>query len=249
MIYVLSDIHGNSERFNSIMEQINLQPEDTLYVLGDVVDRYPDGIKILKKLIKMNNVKILLGNHEYMMLNALDPINEKDKWEQERALSLWYRNGGYVTHNYLKHIRKDMRREIFDFLRELPINIKIEVNDKKFLLVHGSPLENYNWEFREYETKEKFAVWERWQPFDPVPQGYTMIFGHTPTINFQDNDPLEICKFENAIGIDCGCGYPKSSFYGEAMGRLACVRLNDMKVFYSEEEGVENDKKNIRPTS
>ena len=76
-----------------------------------------------------------------------------------------------------------------------------------------------------------------------------MIFGHTPTINFQDNDPLEICKFKNAIGIDCGCGYPKSSFYGEAMGRLACVRLNDMKVFYSEEEGVENDKKNIRPTS
>ena len=45
MIYVLSDIHGNTERYNSIMQQINLQESDTLYVLGDVIDRYPDGIK------------------------------------------------------------------------------------------------------------------------------------------------------------------------------------------------------------
>ena len=34
MIYVMSDIHGNAIRFNSIMEQIDLQPEDTLYILG-----------------------------------------------------------------------------------------------------------------------------------------------------------------------------------------------------------------------
>lgn len=238
MIYVLSDIHGNSERFDSIMKQINLQPEDTLYILGDVVDRYPDGIKLLRKIMKMDNVKMLLGNHEYMMLNALDPISKRDEWEQERTLNLWYRNGGYVTHYYLKHIRKDIRREVFDFLRKLPLNIKIEVGDKKYLLVHGSPLENYSWIYREYETKEKFAVWERWQPFDPVPEGYTLVFGHTPTIHFQDNDPLEVLFCDNAIGIDCGSGFPKSQFEGETIGRLACLRLDDMKVFYSEEEGV-----------
>ena len=71
MTYVLSDIHGQMRRFQSIMKQINLQPEDTLYVLGDVIDRYPDGIKILRQLMVMPNVKLLLGNHEFMMLNAL----------------------------------------------------------------------------------------------------------------------------------------------------------------------------------
>ena len=69
MIYVLSDIHGQKQRFESIMKQINLQPEDTLYVLGDVIDRNPDGIKILRKLMAMPNVKMILGNHEYMMLD------------------------------------------------------------------------------------------------------------------------------------------------------------------------------------
>ena len=50
MIYVMSDIHGNVRRFDSIMEEIDLQPDDTLYVLGDVIDRFPYGIKILQEL-------------------------------------------------------------------------------------------------------------------------------------------------------------------------------------------------------
>ena len=71
MIYVLSDIHGNERRFNSIMKQINLQSEDTLYVLGDVIDRHPGGIRLLRRIMAMPNAKMLLGNHEYMMLRAL----------------------------------------------------------------------------------------------------------------------------------------------------------------------------------
>ena len=153
MVYVLSDIHGNLNRYNSIIEQINLQETDILYILGDVIDRYPDGIKILREIIKKDNVKMLLGNHEYMMLEALYPLGSVDEWEYKRSLSLWYRNGGNVTHNYLKHIRKEIRQEVFDYLRNLPINLKVEVNDKNYLLVHGSPMENYSWIYREYETK------------------------------------------------------------------------------------------------
>ena len=71
MTYVLSDIHGNLRRFESIMSQINLQPDDTLYILGDVVDRYHAGIKILRQILKTPNMKMLIGNHEYMMLRAI----------------------------------------------------------------------------------------------------------------------------------------------------------------------------------
>ena len=53
MTYVLSDIHGNMANFKSILKQIDLQPEDTLYVLGDVIDRYPDGIRIIRMIMSM----------------------------------------------------------------------------------------------------------------------------------------------------------------------------------------------------
>lgn len=116
MIYVMSDIHGQKRRFDSVMKQINLQPEDTLYVLGDVIDRNPDGIKILRQIMAMSNAKMLLGNHELMMMNALYyPPPEDEEWPEyyyERKQSLWYRNGGQITHNYLKHIRKTTRQEI-----------------------------------------------------------------------------------------------------------------------------------------
>lgn len=228
MIYVMSDIHGNSRRFNSIMEQINLQSTDTLYILGDVIDRYPDGIRILRKLMKMENVKMLLGNHEFMMLKALK-TQEDDFYSPYSGLSLWYRNGGRVTHNYLKHIRKELRREVFAYLQELPTNIEIEVNGKKYLLVHGAPECNYRRVHGDYDTSKEYAVWHRWKTFEYVPEGYTLIFGHTPTLNFNDVVPLEVFVCLHAIGIDCGSGF------GD--GRLACVRLDDMKIFYSSEEG------------
>ena len=121
MTYVLSDIHGNLRRFESIMKQINLQPDDTLYILGDVVDRYPHGVKILRQIMKMPNVKMLIGNHEYMMLKAIghckDAADEKENtnWRERR---LWYRNGGMITHEYLKHIKKEYRADVFRFIRQ-----------------------------------------------------------------------------------------------------------------------------------
>lgn len=45
-------------------------------------------------------------------------------------------------------------------------------------------------------------------------------------MKFQRGRPLTIWKNDEAIGIDCGSGYDD--------GRLACLRLDDMKVFYSE---------------
>lgn len=51
MIYVLSDIHGNKENFDSILEKINLRMEDSLYILGDVIDRYPYGIQLLQQIM------------------------------------------------------------------------------------------------------------------------------------------------------------------------------------------------------
>lgn len=233
MTYVLSDIHGNLQRFKSIMAQINLQADDTLYVLGDVIDRYAGGIKILRQIMRMPNAEMLIGNHEYMMLNAIghckDAAEEKENtnWRQRK---IWYRNGGMVTHEQLKHYRKDTRSEIFDFIWKLSTNLEVEVNGIKYKLVHASPEENYManyWHSEDYKDSREFAVWERWNETCPVPGGYVLIFGHTPTCFFHNREPWSIWKSEKAIGIDCGGGFE--------YGRLSCLRLDDMQEFYSEE--------------
>lgn len=231
MTYLLSDIHGHLQRFESIMEQIHLQPDDTLYILGDVIDRYPNGITILKRIMNLPNAKMLLGNHEYMMLSAIG--NCKDIEEEKiktswKARRLWYKNKGKITHDCLKQVQLEQRVELFNYIKSLPTNLNIEVNSIKYKLVHASPEENYMTQYSDdYKNSQEFAVWERWNEMHPIPEGYVLIFGHTPTCYLQNEEPWSIWKGRNAIGIDCGCGYEE--------GRLGCLRLDDMQEFYSED--------------
>ena len=238
MIYVLSDIHGQARRFSSILRQIQLTPEDTLYVLGDVIDRNPDGIRILRYIMQQPNIHMLLGNHELMMLEALyfpTLAPGADAGPDEQKLQRWYRNGGKVTHEYLKRISKHLRAEIFAYLDDLPITYTMEVNGHTFSLVHAAPPDLYTEHGAHYATQRDFAVWWRQLvEIGPLTQR-TIVFGHTTTHHYQSNNPMQIWHGDGLIGIDCGSSYPEGcdAENGYA-GRLACLRLDDMKAFYSE---------------
>ena len=227
MHYVMGDIHGNMRRFLSVLKQIDLKPEDRLYVLGDVVDRHPDGIRILQRLMAMPNAQMILGNHEYMLLRALGTPYDTNT-DDGTALAHWYRNGGKVTHDHLKRLRKSLRRKITDYLLALPLCLDVNVNGTAYKLVHGAPIEDFDYDPK-YHNPVHFAVWKRLSGQEIFPGGATLIFGHTPTEQYQQADPMEIWHGPGMIGIDCGCGYPEGSG-----GRLACLRLEDGKVFYSE---------------
>ena len=237
MIYVTSDIHGNKERYQSLMSKINLKSDDTLYILGDVIDRHPDGIKILLEIMDSENIKMLLGNHEYMMRNALLVDYDETIVEDPNCIDLWYNNGGRVTHKAFKEQPLKVQRRILRFLNQLPVNIDLDVNGNRFKLVHATSLTKYSyykrnsWYGDRYFDKIEYAVWQRWYRGDSKPRNYSMIFGHTPTCHYQKNNPMKIYRNGRIIGIDCGCGFPMKDYRGP---RLACLRLDDMAEFYSE---------------
>lgn len=60
-----SDLHGRYDRWITLPEKIGLRQGDILYVLGDVIDRGPDGCKILLDMMSRPNVIPILGNHEF----------------------------------------------------------------------------------------------------------------------------------------------------------------------------------------
>ena len=61
----MSDIHGCFDKYPAMLREIGSSSRDTLYVLGDVIDRGPDGIKILQDMNRRPNVVPILGNHEF----------------------------------------------------------------------------------------------------------------------------------------------------------------------------------------
>ena len=85
----MSDIHGQYQRYMAMLEKIDLQKEDRLFVLGDAIDRGPGSIEILSDIMERDNVELFLGNHEHMMLTFLEGSDRRS----------WFFgvNGGKVT--------------------------------------------------------------------------------------------------------------------------------------------------------
>ena len=52
VIYAVSDLHGCYDKYIKLLERLKMTADDSLYILGDIVDRGSDGMKILLDLIK-----------------------------------------------------------------------------------------------------------------------------------------------------------------------------------------------------
>lgn len=56
MIYAVSDLHVCYDKYIKLLERLNMTSDDPLCILGDIVDRGSDGIKIVLDLIKRDNI-------------------------------------------------------------------------------------------------------------------------------------------------------------------------------------------------
>ncbi len=99
MIYCMSDLHGERDLFERMLEQIGFSEEDHLYIIGDVIDRGRGGVAMLEQIMDSPNMTMLLGNHEKMCLAVLGPRHALGGRE------LWRQNGGGSTYRDLIYRR------------------------------------------------------------------------------------------------------------------------------------------------
>lgn len=233
--YVMSDIHGQYEMFMDVLDQIQLKEEDTLYVLGDVLDRGPHPVKVLRKLMEMPNVVCIVGNHELMAMECLEFLMQEVTEESieeldERALDnlvVWQINGSQPTIDEFRALSKEMRQEVVGYIKDFSLYEEVEVDGTEYLLVHAG-LGNYEpgKDIEEYSLHD--LVWERADYKVQYFEDAYVVSGHTPTQMIRENDrPGYIYKKNHHIAIDCG-----SHIDG---GRLACICLDTGEEFYSKE--------------
>ena len=198
------------------MQAIDLLPDDTIYVLGDVIDRGPDGCKILLDMMGRPNVLPILGNHEFTAAVCLpwlmEEVTDRSLADLDgtrlAALQDWIRNGGGLTLRGLQKLSRAEREDILDYLREMELYAEAEASGRSFVLTHAGldhfspdkPLEDYALEdFLFYRPKPDEAFW---------PDRY-LVYGHTPTrlLRAQMGQPLsdDILRCGRQIAIDCGC--------------------------------------------
>lgn len=89
-VAVIGDIHGCLDLAEWLVARIGREcPEARIVLAGDMIDRGPDSAGVLDWARALPGAVALRGNHEQMLLDALD--------DPEAAGPVWLRNGGQET--------------------------------------------------------------------------------------------------------------------------------------------------------
>ena len=178
--YVATDFHGMYSLWKQIKEY--MKPDDTLYYLGDAIDRGPRGWEIFTELLDDPRVVFIKGNHEDIMYNAYmarGPVAAE--W-----LKHWDKNGGAATRENMRNISFETRMKYIDQIREMP-TFRIYRNEQNqvFLLTHAgcTPTKEY-WNMEDSDWQHA-NLWDRKHITDDWPQDKNnehkkVIHGHTP---------------------------------------------------------------------
>lgn len=225
MIYAVSDLHGCYDAWLRALDAISFSPSDTIYVLGDAVDRGPEPVRLLRDMMDRPNVIPLLGNHEYMAASVLTRLaveitagNAGSYLTAEDLLAhaFWMQNGGGVTLEAFRRLSRTGQADILDYLGEFSLYEEVSAGGRDFVLVHagfepfipGKPLADYGVEstlFTVPACQDSYFP-DRW-----------LVTGHLPTPG------RRICRDGRHYSIDCGCCFG---------GALGILRLDDLQEFH-----------------
>jgi bis(5'-nucleosyl)-tetraphosphatase (symmetrical) len=120
-IYAIGDIQGCLAPFKRLLEQISFDPpKDQLWLVGDLVNRGPDSLTLLRFVRSLGNaVRIVLGNHDLFLLAAAENITT-------------------LRHNDTIHdvLEAKDRSDLMTWLRSQPLHFR----EGSFLMVHAGLL-------------------------------------------------------------------------------------------------------------
>ncbi len=231
MTYCVSDIHGCYEEFMRLLEKLELSDADTLYVLGDIIDRGDAVFECLDFIRSAKNIHCLLGNHEVEMLRYYDG-SSFDWLYSGCGNTMSAKRGGESSEKpavsvpgfpALRLTDTGYWREYVKWISGWLPYLTMKVNGRRYFLSHAGldPAKTLR-----KQGLDDF-VWSRENFYQSAAlEDQICVFGHTPTYYIRGNSNCAVWIDEarrDKICIDCGCVHG---------GALAALRLEDGKVYY-----------------
>ncbi len=181
---VVSDIHGDINKFERALEKAEYQPDkDQLILLGDYVDRGPHSREVVKKvkqLVENDGAIALKGNHDDLFIRA--------EYETE-AMELWKINGASTTFQSYRGNIDEVKYDQ-EWMRS---HLILYYETQEYIFVHAGLKP-----FTPLEKQEKHTMlWTRHT--EEIGLGKTVVHGHTPV--------PDIAYYEDQINIDTGAVY------------------------------------------
>ena len=218
--WVIPDIHGYSRTLRVLVEeQIRPSPGDTIFFLGDYIDRGPDSKGVIDYIINLKesgfNVRTLRGNHEDYLVRAFDNetvqksilgITYRNKLKKE-----WFKYGGKETLKSFSVTDVHLIPEKYiEWMRELEYFIRLDT----FILVHAG----MNFAINDPYSDKHSMLWIKEFKVDKEKTGYRkLIHGHVPV----SLDFIEVMTSKNNfnfIDLDNGIYMTDKAGFGNLVG-------------------------------
>ena len=152
-IAILSDIHANLEAFTAVLADIAPRAVDKILCLGDIVGYNADPSACIA-LCRENNIFCIMGNHDAAVCGKAD-------------VGSFNKNAAAA----IKWTRKQLSRDDMVYLNQLPL---FHVEDKRFLLLHGSLIAPDRYLFFQQDAEVDFKKMQQRYPDIQI-----AFFGHT----------------------------------------------------------------------
>lgn len=216
--FATTDIHGCSQTLRYLVEhELHLRPTDTLYLLGDYVNKGPDSRGVLDYLLQLQatgyQVHCLCGNHEHELLATIagqPNANHMWKAETERALTLA---------SFGVSQPADIPARYAEWMRALPLQLELP----DFVLVHAGF--NFALPPTQMRQDEHSMLYIRDMVPDPSRlTGKRLLHGHVPMPTTRLK--ASVAAKADAIGLDGGCVFRHNA----ELRHLAALNLDSWEL-------------------
>ena len=129
--YFIGDIQGCDAAFARLLEQIDFSASrDTLYLLGDLVNRGPDSAGVLRRAMQLgDSVRALLGNHDLHLLAAAHGARHPSRRDTLGSI-----------------LDAADRDAMLEWVRQQPLARSFVLNGEQMLMIHAGVLPQWTLE-------------------------------------------------------------------------------------------------------
>ena len=145
-VAILSDIHGNLQALEAVLEDMEREGVERIYCLGDLVGKGPDSVKVMDMLFAQCDT-IVRGNWDELVVNVETDV--QFNWHAER-----------------------LGKERLQKLLQLPFSHDCMISGRHIRLLHASPQSVYH-RVQPWDPLEKRLGMFEYTPFltDPLHPG------------------------------------------------------------------------------
>jgi len=211
----ISDIHGCARTFEKLLfEVVELKRTDTLYLLGDYINKGPDSKGVIDQIFLLEKegyeVYCLRGNHEQYLLDAL--------YESEKENEFLSRGGIETLQSFRAGYVSDLPAKYIEFFENLGYFFELE----DYMLVHAG----FDFSKKDiYMDKSAMLNIRAMQVDTSKIDGRKIIHGHVPTPLSVIEQSLDF-KYHH-ISIDSGCVYQ----HIHALYHLVALDIDSRKLY------------------